>query len=160
MLKVLYYASLRASEICALDDQDIDLKELTIRVREGKGGRDGLCFLSEDAAATLRQYLALRPPLKVDGRQPLFYTDFSGRWDRRDIYRLVIHYKEKAGITKPGGAHVFARHTPATIAITRGTPLNVVQQLLRHKNIQITCQYCHIDEAQAREAHRKGISLS
>ena len=46
MLHTLFYGCLRASELCHLDDGDIDLKNLTIRVREGKGGRDGIVYLS------------------------------------------------------------------------------------------------------------------
>ena len=41
MLKTMFYASLRASELCNLDDSDVDLKALTIYVRCGKGGKDG-----------------------------------------------------------------------------------------------------------------------
>ena len=38
MLTVLFYASLRSTELCNLDDKDVDFKALTVRVREGKGG--------------------------------------------------------------------------------------------------------------------------
>lgn len=107
MLKTLFYASLRAFELCNLDDSDMDLKALTLHVRQGKGGKDGMVLISSDCASTLKKYLALRPPLKIDGRQPLFYTDYGKRWDRRDVHRMFVTYKKKAGIEKQGGVHVF-----------------------------------------------------
>ena len=59
----------------------------------------------------------MRPPLIIDGRQPLFYTDFGQRWARTELHRIFVIYKKKAGVESKGGVHVFARHTPATIAI-------------------------------------------
>jgi len=42
MLQTLFYGCLMASELCNLDDCDLDLKSLTIRVREGKRGKAGI----------------------------------------------------------------------------------------------------------------------
>ena len=64
MLKTMFYASLRASELCNLDDSDVDLKALTVYVRGGKGGKDALVFITDDCAMTLRRYLEVRPPLE------------------------------------------------------------------------------------------------
>ena len=63
MLKTMFYASLRASELCNLDESDVDLKALTIYVRGGKGGKDALVFITDECAKTLRRYLEVRPPL-------------------------------------------------------------------------------------------------
>jgi len=101
MLKTLFYGCLRASELCNLDDRDVDLKSMVIRIRGGKGGRDGMVYISHDCARTLREYLELRPPHMINGLQPLFYTDFGHRWDRRDVNRMFTYYKKKACIEKP-----------------------------------------------------------
>ena len=68
MLQTLFYACLRASELANLDDQDLDLKTLTIHIRSGKGGRDGVALINNGCAKTLKQYLDIRPPLKIEGR--------------------------------------------------------------------------------------------
>ncbi|HPT19998.1 MAG TPA: tyrosine-type recombinase/integrase, partial [Methanothrix sp.] len=70
MLQTLFYGCLRASELCNLDDQDIDLKTLTMQVRAGKGGRDGVAYLSNECARALRCYLEVRPQLEIDNRIP------------------------------------------------------------------------------------------
>lgn len=72
MLQLLFFGCLRASELCNLDDLDLDLKGLSIRVREGKGGRDGITYINEECAGTLRRYLEIRPQLLIEGKQPLF----------------------------------------------------------------------------------------
>lgn len=105
MLQTLFYGCLRATELCNLDDRDLDLKVMTIHVRVGKGGKDGVAYLSEQCLRTLKQYLAVRPPLIVNEVHPLFYTDFGHRWDRKDVNRMFHYYKKKAGIEKAGGVH-------------------------------------------------------
>ena len=90
-------------------------------VRNGEGGKTSVCYLSEGAIETLGKYMAIRPNFELDGRRPLFFTDYGGRFDRKEIYRLVIFYKEKAGIKKPGGAHVLFRHSPASLAVLEMT---------------------------------------
>ncbi len=61
MLQTLFFGCLRASELCHLEDRDLDLKNHTIRIREGKGGKDGIALISEECACTLEQYLEVRP---------------------------------------------------------------------------------------------------
>lgn len=109
MFKTAFYGCLRASELCNLDLEDVDLQRLALKVRDGKGGKTSAVYLSEDAAETLRDYLALRPDFELDGKQALFFTDFGNRYNRKEIYKLVIYYKERAGITKKGTAVILGR---------------------------------------------------
>jgi integrase/recombinase XerD len=159
MLETLFYGCLRASELCNLDLPDLDIKSQTIRIREGKGGKDGVVFLKDECIKILRQYLSMRPQLVVDGRQPLFYTVCGFRWDRKDVYKMFIRYKSKAGISKPGGVHCFARHTPATIMISKGADIRIVQKILIHNYINTTLRYAHVSDKTQREACEKFLTL-
>ncbi|MDD3564883.1 MAG: tyrosine-type recombinase/integrase [Methanothrix sp.] len=159
MLQTLFYGCLRASELCHLDDGDLDLKNLTIRVREGKGGKDGLVFISNECAATLRRYLEVRPPLEVDGNYPMFYTDFGRRWVRTEVHRMFVTYKKKAGVEKQGGVHVFARHTPATIMVAKGCDIRIVKEVLRHRDIRTTLRYAHVADKTKRERYEQYLVL-
>jgi len=159
MLQTLFYGCLRATELCNLDDGDIDLKNLTIRVREGKGGKDGLVYISNECATILKRYLEVRPSLEIDGHIPLFYTDFGKRWNRRDVYRMFITCKRKAGIAKTGGVHVFARHTPATIMIAKGCDIRIVKEVLRHKDIRTTLRYAHVADKTKRDRYEQYLTL-
>jgi integrase/recombinase XerD len=159
VFKTAFFACLRASDICNLDVKDIDLERLSLRVVEGKGGKNALLYLSEEAASALRDYLAVRPDLKLDGRSPLFYSDYGARLDRREIHRLVVHYKKRAGINKPDGAHVLFRHTPASIMVQNGCALLTIQQVMRHNDIQTTMRYLHLADKYKRESYDRFLKL-
>lgn len=159
MLHTLFYGCLRASELCHLDDNDVDLKSLTLRVRAGKGGKDGMVLITDECAVILKQYLAVRPSLVVDGHYPLFYTNFGQRWDRRDVYRMFMTYKARAGIEKHGGVHVFARHSSATIMVSNGCDIRIVKEVLRHKDLRTTLRYAHVSDKTKRERYEKCLTL-
>lgn len=159
MLKTIFYASLRASELCSLDDSDVDLKELTIYVRCGKGGKDGLVFITDDCAKTLKQYLERRSPFHIDGRTPLFYTDFGLRWERRSLYRMFMHYKKLAGVERRGGIHVFSRHSMGSLLVKRGCDLLSIKEIMRHSDVSTTMRYLHIADSTKREKYEKYINV-
>jgi len=159
MFKAAFYGCLRASELCNLDLEDLDLDRLALKVRDGKGGKAAIVYLSEDAAETLHDYLAIRPALNIDRQNPLFFTDFGSWYDRKDIYRLVIYYKRRAGITKKGGAHVLFRHTPASLMVQNGCDLLTIQQVMRHNDIQTTMRYLHLADEAKRSKYDKFLKL-
>ncbi|HOT06212.1 MAG TPA: tyrosine-type recombinase/integrase [Methanotrichaceae archaeon] len=159
MLQTMFYASLRASELCDLDDGDLDVKSLTIRVRNGKGGKDAMVYITDDCAKTLRRYLEVRAPLVIDGRKPLFYTDFGGRWERRGVYRMFMYYKKLAGIEKHGGVHVFSRHSVGSLLIKRGCDIVTIKELMRHSDVNTTMRYLHVSDATKREKYEQFLRL-
>lgn len=159
MLNVLFFGCLRASELTNLDDEDIDLGSMTLRIRDGKGGRSGMVPLSNECIAVLKDYLHIRPPLEIDGRKPLFYTDHGKRWDRKDLYRMFIIYKNKSNIQKAGGLHVFSRHTPATLMIANGCDIRIVKEILRHRDIRTTLRYAHVADKTLRERYNQCLTL-
>jgi integrase/recombinase XerD len=159
MLKTMFFASLRASELCNLDDSDIDLRGLTIHVRGGKGGKDALVFISDECAKTIRRYLEVREPLIIDGRKPLFYTDFGGRWERRSVYRMFMYYKKLAGIEKHGGVHVFSRHSVGSLLVKRGCDVVTIKELMRHSDVHTTMRYLHIADSTKREKYEQYLVL-
>jgi integrase/recombinase XerD len=89
----------------------------------------------------------------------LFFTDFGGRYDRKEIYRLVIYYKGKAGIKKPGGAHVLFRHTPASLMIQNGCDLLTIQQVMRHNDIQTAMRYLHLADDTRRYKYDRFLKI-
>ena len=158
MLSTLFFGCLRASELCQLNDEDLDLDSLTLRIN-GKGGQEGLACINNDCANVIREYLGVRPPRLVEGRQPLFYTDYGQRWGRTDLHYMFKVYKRKAGIEKRGGLHVFARHTPATLMIANGCDIRIVQEVLRHRDIRTTLRYAHVSDKTKREMYERYLTL-
>jgi len=159
MLQTLFYGCLRASELCSLEDKDIDLKNLTIRVRHGKGDKEGIVFITPQCAKTLKRYLEARPDFYIDDIQYLFFTDYGKPWNRIALHRMFILTKKRARIERPGGLHVFGRHSPATIMIAHGADVRVVQTILRHNDIKTTLRYAHVSDSTKRVMYDKFLAI-
>jgi integrase/recombinase XerD len=101
----------------------------------------------------------MKPPLTIEGRDPLFFTDFGQRRQRTAVHRMFAIYKRKACIEKKGGVHVFARHTPATLMIANGCDISIVKEILYHKDIRTTLRYAHVSNATKREKYNKFLIL-
>jgi len=159
MLKTLFYGCLRSGELSKLEDKDLDLEKRTLRLRETKGGRDDIALINDDCAETLRIYLKIRPKIEIEGKTPLFYTDHFNFWDRGDVHRMFLTYKEKAGVKKPGAVHVFSRHSPATIMIAKGCDIRIVKEVLRHRDFRTTLRYAHVADKTKREKYEEYLVL-
>ena len=159
MLNLMFHCMLRVSDLCNLEDGDLELKTLTLRIRDGKGGKSALLPISPECAEVLKSYLEVRPPLMIDGTQYLFYTDWSRKWSRRSVEQIFKYWKYRAGVTKPGGVHVFGRHTPASIMVKNGCDVYSLQQLMRHNSIKTTARYLHTDIAALREKQIRFLAV-
>jgi len=159
ILNLMFHCMLRVSDLCNLEDGDIDLKTLTLRIRNGKGGKSALLPIPPECAGVLRSYLEVRPPMMIDGKQYLFYTDWCQKWSRRGIEQMFRYWKDRAGVTKPGGVHVFGRHTPASIMVKNGCDVYSLQQLMRHSSIKTTARYLHTDIATLRKKQIEFLDL-
>jgi integrase/recombinase XerD len=159
MLETLFYGCLRVSELCNLNDEDLDLNSLTLRVNNGKGGKSAIVYISDDCARCLKDYLSIKPPYLVNGQMPLFYTNFGHRWRREDVYQMFIKYKKAAGITRRSGLHVFSRHSPATLMVSNGCDIRIIQRVLRHQDIRTSLRYAHVDEVAAKSWYNKTLKI-
>ena len=159
MLETLFFGCLRSSELCNLDDGDLDLNAKTLRLKDTKNNSDALALINSQCVETLKAYLKVRPKIEVDGRTPLFYTDYLNRWANNDVHRMFVSYKAKAGVKKPGAVHVFSRHTPATLMVAKGCDVRIVMELLRHRDIRTTLRYAHVSDKTRREMHDRYLTL-
>ena len=102
MFQVSFFASLRASEVCDLDLEDIDLQNLSVRIKCGKGRKPALLYINDECARALRQYLSIRQDVIIDNRKPLFITDYSKRYDHRSLC-LNLHVLQEVGLSREEG---------------------------------------------------------
>ncbi|MFB3764848.1 MAG: tyrosine-type recombinase/integrase [Methanotrichaceae archaeon] len=160
MLKVLFYGCLRSGELCNLDVQDYDSRNLTLRLNETKNGSDGIACINKETASLLDSYLERRPALTIKNRDPLFYTDYGNRWTPGHIHRMFLYYKEAAGVTGRGAVHCFSRHSPATLMVERGCELRSIQSILRHRDINTTLRYAHLSDKVKRQKYDQYLQLS
>lgn len=159
MLATMFYQCLRASELCALNDSDLDFEAATMRIRDGKMGKSAIIPLKDEVSTILRDYLAIRPAIVINGEIPLFVTDYYRRWTRYTLHKMFINYKRKSGICKVGGLHVFGRHSPASIMIKNGIDIMTLKELMRHSDIETTVRYLHISDETKRHKHNEYLVL-
>lgn len=158
ILEMLFSTGLRVSELVKLnrDQVNLDRKEFGVI---GKGGKQRIVFLSDDASEWVGRYLAERN----DDWKPLFIR-YSGakeptkdgenmRLTTRGIQRIVEKYVKKMGIPVNASPHTL-RHSFATDLLINGADIRSVQELLGHANISTTQIYTHITNKQLREIHQ------
>jgi integrase/recombinase XerD len=142
MFTTTYAAGLRLNEVLHLRVGDIDSARMTIRVEQGKGGKDRYTVLSAGLLAALRAYWPVARPKEwlfpsYRTRQPM---------DPTALQRAYQIAKRRAGITKPGGIHGL-RHAFATHLLEAGVDVHTIQRLLGHQSIQTTARYWHLTHA-------------
>ena len=139
ILSVMLNAGLRCSEVVALDDCDLDLDSGQLVVREGKGLKDRVLWLSEEVMETVKQWLQHRS----DGSEKLF-TTLKGKFlSRRYVHAMVARYGKRAGIERPIYPHLL-RHSMATDLYRETKDLRLVQKALGHSSITTTTIYTHL----------------
>ena len=137
MLLTAYAAGLRLTEILHLQVTDIDSARMTLRVVQGKGGKDRYTILSPRLLEALRTYWREeRPrgwlfPARGEPARPM---------DPSSLQKASQRAKRRAGITKPGGIHTL-RHCFATHLLEAGVDLHTIQRLLGHGHLTTTTRY-------------------
>ena len=141
VLATAYAAGLRVSEVVALKVSDIDAERMTIRVAQGKGGKDRYVPLSERLLQELRASWRSHAP----GRWVFANRAGTRPMDITVAQKLYTAAKLRAGIGKRGGIHAL-RHAFATHLLEAGTDLHTVQRLLGHRQISTTMRYFHLSQ--------------
>lgn len=149
LLTLLVDTGLRASELCGLDLEDLDLNAGLLRVRHAKGGKEREVPFGQAARAALLSYLARRGELPT---RALFVTHFGERLDRGGLRRILIRAGARAGV--PGVHPHRLRHTAATLFLRGGGNLFSLQRMLGHSSLAMVRRYAEVTQADLVEQHR------
>jgi integrase/recombinase XerD len=136
ILTASYAAGLRISEAVALKPTDIDSQRMTIRVTQGKGGRDRYVMLSERLLEILREwYRVTRPQVWMfPGPNPNKHIGTHTIWE------ACARGTDRSGISKRVTPHSM-RHGFACHLLEYGTDLRTLQLLLGHASLSTTARY-------------------
>jgi len=146
LLEVLYATGLRVSELVSLPAAAArrDQRMLVIR---GKGGRERLVPLNDQARRSMADYLALRAKAKLDASKWLFPSfGESGHLTRQHFARELKDLAAAAGLKSAQVSPHVLRHAFASHLLQNGADLRVVQTLLGHADISTTQIYTHVLE--------------
>jgi integrase/recombinase XerD len=153
MLETLYATGLRVSELTGLTIAQVSLDMGVVRVL-GKGSKERLVPLGEEAIVWLKRYLASsRATLGGTGSNALFVTARRGPLTRQAFWALLKRYAVRAGIPAASLSPHVLRHAFATHLLNHGADLRVVQLLLGHADITTTTIYTHVAQERLKQLH-------
>ncbi|MGH3117141.1 MAG: tyrosine-type recombinase/integrase [Gaiellales bacterium] len=139
LAELIYSAGHRSREAVDLDLADADFDGESVRVL-GKGAKERVVPLGEEAAYWLGRWLEVRPQLAVGAEDALFISARGRRLDTSTVRRLLPH------------PHRF-RHAFATHLLEGGADLRTIQELLGHSSLSTTQVYSHVDGRRLRRVY-------
>ena len=153
ILELLYAAGLRISELTALDVDDLDLEERTVRCI-GKGSKERIVPLGRAAVDALGRYLTQsRPTLARQNSGPAVFLNARGtRLTRQGCWKLLKKHAAAAELRRRISPHTL-RHSFATHLLDGGADIRVVQELLGHASVATTQVYTLVSRERLREVY-------
>lgn len=141
LVELVYSAGLRSAEAIGLDLGDIDFEQELVHIRRGKGGKERVVPLGEEAAHWVARYVReARPALARGADDALFISARGRRLDTSTLRRLAPHPHR-------------LRHAFATHLLEGGADLRTIQELLGHKSLSTTQMYSHVDARRLRKVY-------
>lgn len=153
MIDFLYSTGIRVGELVKLNKADINFEERECLVF-GKGGRERRVYFDAKAKLHLQAYLYER----FDNNPALFVT-LDSPHNRLKISGVEIRLRELGKRLNIARIHPHKfRRTMATRAIDKGMPIEQVQKILGHSQIDTTMQYAIVNQNNVKSAHRRYIA--
>ena len=156
MLELMYACGLRVSELVGLPATALNLRQGVLRVH-GKGGRERLVPLGEEAQHWLNRYLeSSRPALAGKRAAPSLFVNAGGEPPtRQQFWSLVKRHAAAAGIDPARISPHGLRHSFATHLLNHGADLRTLQMLLGHSSLSTTQIYTLVAREQLKRLHQR-----
>ena len=157
MVMLMLRCGLRVEEVARLKLAALDLRRSQVFVHHGKGAKDRVVYLSDDAYEALVQYLRVRPASRV---KEVFLVD-KGRCrgkaiSVRGIQKRLEHYARQARLKV--SCHQL-RHTMATQLLNADAALVTIQDLLGHTRIKTTQRYCRVSNLKVQRDYHQAMAV-
>jgi site-specific recombinase XerD len=156
MFMLMLRCGLRVQEVAQLTVDALEYQRRQIFVFKGKGGRDRVVYMSEDARSALLAYLEKRSS-KAKGlflvqKGPMRGTPLSVR----GIQKRIEYYARKSELNV--SCHRL-RHTMATQLLNADADLATIQDLLGHGQITTTQRYCRVANLKVQRDYYKAMQI-
>lgn len=158
ILELLFSTGMRVSELSNLNRDQVNLERREFGI-VGKGGKERVVFISDDAAHFLDRFFKIRndqyKPLfiRYQGKQDPTDDGENMRLTTRSIERIVEKYVKALGLSVKATPHTL-RHSFATDLLMNGADIRSVQEMLGHSNISTTQIYTHVTNKHLKDVHK------
>ena len=157
MFMLMLRCGLRVEEVANLTLGAVDLRRRKIIVRNGKGRKDRVVYISDDAYLALDKYLKLRPKSKARNIFLVEKGSCKGQGiSVRGIQKRMEYYSKKTGL-EISCHHL--RHTMATQMLNAEAELSTIQDLLGHNWITTTQRYCTVFNLKVQRDYFKAMEI-
>ena len=155
MLELMYASGLRVSELVGLTIPQMHLERGVVHL-VGKGGRERLVPMGEEAVHWVKLYLKRARPALLERRSSdvVFLSNRGAKMTRHNVWRFIGNHARAAGISSRLSPHTL-RHAFATHLLEHGADLRAVQMLLGHSDLSTTQIYTHVTRARLLALHEK-----
>jgi site-specific recombinase XerD len=155
MFKLMLRCGLRVEEVANLTLDALDLAAHKILIHNGKGKKDRMVYVSNDAQAVLTRYLKLRPSNRCRHVFLVEKGTFKGKaLSVRGIQKRIEYYATKAKV-KVSCHHL--RHTMATQMLNADARLATIQDLLGHSLVATTQRYCKVSNLKVKRDYYRAM---
>jgi integrase/recombinase XerD len=156
MLELMYAAGLRVSELVGITAAQVNLRQGVLRVI-GKGGKERLVPLGDEAAHWLTRYVGEARPVLLKGghSDALFVSNRRAAMTRQMFWTLVKKHAQTAGIPAQRISPHVLRHSFATHLLNHGADLRALQLMLGHSSLSTTQIYTLIAKEGLKRMHER-----
>ena len=157
ILELLYSCGIRTSELCSLRVQDVDLKEQTVSIVKGKGGKSRIVPIGQYASYYIEEYLKRGRKYMLKGRRVddgyLFLSQRGNPFDKSTINKTVMKTVMRgSGLKKPVSCYSF-RHGIATHLLAHKVDITYISKLLGHESLNTTQKYLKVEIGDLKRMH-------
>ena len=157
MFLLMLRCGLRVEEVVSLTLDVVEFRRRRIWVQDGKGGKDRIVYVSNDAMKALVEYLKLRPDVKT---RKVFLVEKGTYKNKpisvRGVQKRMEYYTKKMNF-KISCHHL--RHTMATQMLNADADLETIQDLLGHSSIRTTQRYSRISNVKVQRDYHKAMEV-
>ena len=157
IMEVLYSTAIRLDELLGVEVYHIDFKDKVLFVYKGKGKKQRVVPLGNNAVKYLKEYLEkIRPyyAKKNPKERRLFLLNTGLAMTPGSVRYVLWKYRQEAGIVKPTSPHTL-RRSCATHLLQQGVDIRYIQKLLGHKRLSTTQAYTKVMPVEVKETHNK-----
>ena len=152
---ILYEAGLRRSELIGLNDSDVNLDAMQLKVT-GKRNKQRIIPFGKELAEQLRQYITCRDEQIAKRSEALFLNTKGERISETEVYNTVRENLAKVTTLKKKSPHVL-RHSFATAMLNHDAGLESVKKLLGHESLETTQIYTHTTFEQLKRVYKEAL---